>query len=709
MAPTPQDPQAYALSLAVPPPPGSPYSLPLAGSEREGRTAVYRNWRFADGPLLQTVDPSALTAHDMFENSVKRRPNSRCLGSRPWDSAKKTFGDYEWITYGEVAERRRNFGVGLIDLHKQVGITGDRYGVGLWCQNRPEWQVADLGCMSQSLFTVSIYDTLGPETTEYIINHATLACVVTSLPHIPTLLKLASASRIPTLKLIVCLDPIDAGEQPGNSKREILNTLAADAGLSIHFIGDVEAAGAAASSLPMNPPRPEDIITINYTSGTTGNPKGVVLTHANAVAAASTARVTTIGYPSDVLCSYLPLAHIYQRVAEHGCLMVGSAIGYFHGDILGLVEDMKLLRPTGFNSVPRLYNRFGSALKAATVDAPGVKGAIGRHVINGKLAAMKLPPGQASNKHALYDRIYTPKISSAFGLQRARSMVSGSAPIDPSLHQFLRAAFGSNFIQGYGLTETYAVALAQMEGDFSSGNCGALAVTMEACLQSVPDMEYLVTDKPNPRGELLLRGNCRFREYYRNEAETAKAIDEDGWFRTGDIAEIDSLGRFKIVDRVKNVLKLAQGEYVSPERIENVYLANCNLLAMAYVHGDSTQSFLVSIFGVDPVNFAPFASAILKKKIDAADLDAVRAAAKDVRVRKAVIKELDKIGKKSKFNSYERVRACHLEIEPFSIVNELLTPTLKLKRPQTAKKFREHIDKMYEEALAEEKAPRPML
>jgi long-chain acyl-CoA synthetase len=188
-------------------------------------------------------------------------------------------------------------------------------------------------------------------------------------------------------------------------------------------------------------------------------------------------------------------------------------------------------------------------------------------------------------------------------------------------------------------------------------------------------MDYLVTDSPNPRGELLLRGNTLFKEYYRNEQETAKAIDEDGWFRTGDIAEIDSMGRISIVDRVKNVLKLAQGEYISPERIENVYMANSNLIAQAYVHGDSTQAFLVSIFGVDPTTFAPFCSGILKKTIDPTDLDAVKAAAKDIRVRKAMVKELDRIGKKNKFNSYEKVRAVHLEIEPFTIENELLTPT----------------------------------
>jgi long-chain acyl-CoA synthetase len=453
-----------------------------------------------------------------------------------------------------------------------------------------------------------------------------------------------------------------------------LNALAAESGIAVHYIKDVEALGAA-SKRPLNPPRPEDTITINYTSGTTGNPKGVVLTHAHATAATASSRVISDTRATDVLISYLPLAHIYQRLAEHGALSIGSALGYFHGDVLGLIDDMKLLRPTGFISVPRLYNRFGSAIRAATVDAPGVKGAIGRHIINGKLASMKLPPGQATNKHFLYDRLYTPKVASAVGLQRARGMVSGSAPLDPTLHQFLRAAFATDFIQGYGLTETYAIATAQVEGDFSAGNCGAMAPAMEACLQSVPDMDYLVTDSPNPRGELLLRGNTRFKEYYRNEQETAKAIDEDGWFRTGDIAEIDSMGRIAIVDRVKNVLKLAQGEYISPERIENVYLANSNLLSQAYVHGDSAQAFLVSIFGVDPVTFAPFCSQILKKKIEPTDIDALKAAGKDMRVRKAMLKELDKIGKKYKFNSYEKVRAVHLDIEPFTIENELLTPT----------------------------------
>lgn len=527
--------------------------------------------------------------------------------------------------------------------------------------------------MSQGLYSVSIYDTLGPDTTEYIINHASLACVVTSLDHIPTLLKLKP--RLPTLKLIVSLDPLSAGELPGQSKGDLLNSVAKELGIAIHYIRDVEAIGEA-SLRPCNPPLPTDIITINYTSGTTGNPKGVVLTHANAVAATSTAMVTVKQTSTDLICSFLPLAHIYQRNGEHSALWAGAAVGYFHGNVAELVDDLKLLRPTAFTGVPRLYNRFGSALKAATVAQPGVKGALSRHIVATKLAAMQDPNATAgANRHALYDRVWSRKAAAAFGLDRCKTMVSGSAPLDPSLHRFLRAVFANNFLQGYGLTETYAVALAQLEDDFSAGNCGALAPSAEACLADVPDMEYLSTDRPQPRGELLLRGPTLFREYHRNPAETAKAVDADGWFHTGDICSVDALGRFRVVDRRKNVLKLAHGEYISPERVENVYLANCAWAATAYVHGDSAQSSLVAIFGVAPDAFAALAARVLGRRVEPADARGLAEAAADGRVRRAVLKELDKVGRRNKFNPYERVRAVKLMLDPFTIENELLTPT----------------------------------
>jgi long-chain acyl-CoA synthetase len=311
----------------------------------------------------------------------------------------------------------------------------------------------DLAAVSQSLFTVSLYETLGPETTEYIINHAQLASVACSLPHIPVLLKLAP--RIPTLKLIICLDPLDAGEQAGYSKLAVLNGIAAQQGIQIYSMQGVEDIGAK-SGKQMKPPRRDDIVTINYTSGTTGAPKGVVLTHGNALSAISAARSSgTVTY-KDVHISYLPLAHIYGRMADQVAMAEGAAVGFFRGDILGLVDDMKILQPTGLMSVPRLFNRFNSAIRTATIDAEGFKGALSRQVISTKKASMKAPQGKGTNKHLVYDRIWTPKVLAAVGLQKCHSMVSGSAQLDPDVHEFLRAAFGNHFVQGYGLTESYA-------------------------------------------------------------------------------------------------------------------------------------------------------------------------------------------------------------------------------------------------------------
>jgi len=136
--------------LSPPPAKLAPYSVPIPGSEKEGRSAVYRNWRFANSQLLTTLDPAVRTGHDVFESSAKKYPKNRCLGERSYDGVSKTWGPYSWQTYAEVAERRKNFGAGIRDLHEKAGVTGANYGVGLWCQNRPEWQITGMFVLSRS-------------------------------------------------------------------------------------------------------------------------------------------------------------------------------------------------------------------------------------------------------------------------------------------------------------------------------------------------------------------------------------------------------------------------------------------------------------------------------------------------------------------------------------------------------------------------------
>jgi long-chain acyl-CoA synthetase len=141
------DPVKRLAELNVPPPPGTPYSLPIPGSSAENRSAIYRHLRFVDKPIAVSFDPQLLTAHDFFEASVKRKPDARCLGTRTYDPKTKEFGTYEWLTYAETAVRRKNFGAGIVELHKKIGVTGEKYGVGLWLQNRPEWQITGMECL----------------------------------------------------------------------------------------------------------------------------------------------------------------------------------------------------------------------------------------------------------------------------------------------------------------------------------------------------------------------------------------------------------------------------------------------------------------------------------------------------------------------------------------------------------------------------------
>jgi long-chain acyl-CoA synthetase len=525
------------------------------------------------------------------------------------------------------------------------------------------------------LYTVSLYDTLGKSTTEYIVNHADLTCVVTGLNHVPKLLQVKA--NCPTLKFIIVMDPMSAGEEKGFSKIDLFNDFAKDLDLAIYYFPDVEKLGRK-NPRPYNPPSPSDIITINYTSGTTGDPKGVVLTHANAVAATSGSMILMEQKDEDYGCSFLPLAHIYERLAEHLCLWGGGGMGYYHGEILEVVEDLKLLRPTAFSGVPRLFNRIGAGIRLATLEKPAnpIRGALSKYIINMKLEKVNDPdPMVATNLHWFWDKIWCRRVQGQVGLQRCHTIISGSAPLDPGLQQFLRVCFANNVAQGYGLTECYAMALCQLRGDMSTGNCGGVCPTGEICLRDVPDMEYLSSDKPYPRGELLIRGNTVFREYHKNPEETAKSLDADGWFATGDVCSVDELGRFAVIDRVKNLLKLAQGEYVSPERLENVYLANLSFIQMGYMHGDSSKASMVGIFGIEPEPFADFASAIVGKKFGQFDLAEIDAACRDERVRAAAQKEFDRISRDNKFIKYEWCRKLQLFREPFTIDNNTVTPT----------------------------------
>lgn len=325
------------------PPNNKPHSVPVTGSARPGYTPIYRHYAIGDGPLLETLDPRIRTQHQAFEHGVSLNPQANCLGWREYDRVNKTWGPYVWWDYATVRTKRTDIGAGIIKLHEQAGIPNRGVGIGLWSPNMPQWQLVDLAAMAYTNFTISIYDTLGPSTTEYIINHGEIPTVACTLSHIPTLLKIKD--RLPSLKFIIAMDSLDDGELPGSRKRDLLEVWAAEKGVQLLSILDVEELGKK-NPRPLDPPSPDDIITINYTSGTSGNPKGVVLTHRNALGAVATSMICAPQNTDSVMISYMPLAHIYERVSEQAALASNAAIGFFHGNILELGDDIKLLRPS---------------------------------------------------------------------------------------------------------------------------------------------------------------------------------------------------------------------------------------------------------------------------------------------------------------------------------------------------------------------------
>lgn len=687
------------VDLQVPPiRVGKPQAVPVPGSKREGFSEIYRNVNSVD-QLITTYHPTISTVAQAFETTVSEYPKKECWGEREYDPATQTWGKYVYQTYEEVGRRRANFGKGLADLVQDVTGLDSRakpYCVALYGPNTAGWLLADIACQSQSLPTVCLYDTLGPESTEYIINLTEVPVVVASIPHISTLLK--SKDRYPHLKVIVAITPMQElkfQDRPGHNNRDTLLAWAKSAGVTLKFMPEVEALGEK-SARGLNLPSPQDTLTINFTSGTTGNPKGVVISHANVVAALVTSRQATklMSGNSTGYISFLPLAHIYERINIQSMLAYHIRIGFFHGDVTGLLDDFAAYRPTIVAGVPRVWNRIAAALRAQTIEAPGIAGALSRKAYESKLARLHQT---GINTHPIWDRLWSNKIRAKTGFDNAAIFITGSAPMASENIDFLKCALAVDFVQGYGLTETMGGISVCNPGDNKAGSVGPVNLCTEVCLRDLPDYNYLSSDKPNPRGEVMIRGPQVFMGYYKNEEATEKSITKDGWFHTGDVGMIDSEGRLYIIDRVKNFFKLAQGEYVGPERIESLYQSSSSLIGQIFVEGNSLETYLVAVIGVSPDTYAAFLNTHFKYNVQITDVGKMQESFSRDDVRHKFLKEVGKHASKVQLKGYEKIKNLVLKLEPFSVENGTMTPTLKVKRNEAAKLFKSDIDAMYAE------------
>ncbi|TFY63955.1 hypothetical protein EVJ58_g2936 [Rhodofomes roseus] len=671
-------------NIPIPFPANPDYSrqaVEVPGTRKPGQTGHYRSTAY---PFMTLESPGTLTTcWEIFEEGLHRSKGGPLFGRRPLVSTSPLkFADhYEWDSWHRIDERRRAIGSALCNLFRKGVLGGGQLEtVGIWSKNSPEWQLVDTALHAYAKVGVALYDTLGKDSVEYIINHAETTVVFATSDHAQFLLQLGPS--VPKLKIVVIMDDI-----PIESKN-ILVAWGKDKGIQVLGLLDLEAIGAADLVEPVRP-GPGQLATICYTSGTTGNPKGALLTHGN-LANAVNAQLT--GYvPDGDVCaiSYLPLAHIYearppsvrsrqiparsdphhsQRVMALCNIAMGGRIGYSTGDPLRLLEDMQILKPTFVAAVPRVLNRVYQAAMA-NASAPGLKGMLFRRATEVKLQQLHAT-GQRT--HALYDRLVFSKVAAVFG-GRVQLMSCGSAPISAAAMDFLRMGMGCDLLE--------------------AGTVGPPCANTEIKLIDVPSMSYFAEDKPFPRGEICFRGDHSFQGYYKDEKNTKSTIDADGWIHTGDVGLIDERGRLKIIDRVKNIMKLAQGEYVALENIENVY-SSCPLVAQVFVYGDSLQSYILAVVVPDPVLLSQLLSK-LGKNVSSDNVAGLQESLSDPKVNAAILSELTKTAQENKLKGFEMVKRIHLTMEPFTVENGCLTPTFKIKRKETYEKFKNELDALY--------------
>ncbi|XP_010170372.1 long-chain-fatty-acid--CoA ligase 5 isoform X2 [Antrostomus carolinensis] len=631
-------------------------SIGIEGGARRGALLT-------DNNLLSYYFEDGKTLYEVFQRGLHASGNGNCLGYR------KPNQPYQWLTYKQVLDRAQYLGSGL--LQKGCKPSSNQF-IGIFAQNRPEWVISEYACYTYSMVAVPLYDTLGPDAIIYIVKKADISIVICDKPEkAQTLLENCEQEKTPCLKTIIVMDLFD----------KELKDRGAKVGVEILALQEVEELGRNNIREPV-PPKPEDLCIICFTSGTTGNPKGAMLTHENVVAnAAAFLRSTenTVELTSsDITMSYLPLAHMFERVVQTVVYSCGAKVGFFQGDIKLLTDDMKNLKPTLFPVVPRLLNRIYDKIQSAAKSP--VKRCLLNFAVIMKMAEIK--QGIIRND-SIWDQLIFKKVQETMG-GRVRIMVTGAAPISPSVLTFLRAALGCQIFEAYGQTECSAGCTFSMPGDWTTGHVGAPLACNIIKLEDVEEMNYFSS---NNEGEVCIKGPNVFKGYLKDPEKTAEAIDKDGWLHTGDIGKWLPNGTLKIIDRKKNIFKLAQGEYIAPEKIENVYIRSAPV-AQVFVHGESLRSFLIGIVVPDPETLPEFAAKLGIK-------GSYENVCKNPVMKKAILEDMVRLGKEAGLKSFEQVKDLYIHTEMFSVENGLLTPTLKAKRAELVKLFQKQIEALY--------------
>lgn len=584
---------------------------------------------------------------------------------------RKVDGKYVGTTHRELYEQVEAVALAL----RALGLShGDR--VGIMAENRLEWVITDFACACAGFVDVPVFPILTPKQVEYIFNDAEVKAVFCSNAlQLSKLLKVADA--VPTLEHIVVMNE-DALEKDPKAKERgvILFRRLVEEGMKLAKAvpGQLEKLAKAV--------KPDDLLTLIYTSGTTGNPKGVMLTHGNF---ASNVIGATDAIPidsNDIVLSYLPLCHAYERTGGYyTCFSAGATIA-FADSIETVSENLTEVRPTVMTSVPRLFERIKNRVEKAVMAGPEKKRkifqwAIGVGVKVARLKQRGKSPGPIlAIKNAIADKLVFAKIRERTG-GRLRLFVSGGAALPTDIGEFFMA-IGLRVIEGYGLTEASPIVAANPYDRPKLGTVG----------KPFSNLELRIAED----GEILVRGPNVMRGYYKDPLATDESIDPQGWLHTGDIGVFDNEGYLRITDRKKHLFISSGGKNIAPGPIENT-ISSSRFIDQIMLIGDQ-RPFITALIVPDFDVLKEVAEMQGMTVPDLRDPEA-RAAFLDLEAIELSI-EGDIKRLQRDLSAFERVRRFELLAEPFTVENGMLTPTLKVKRKVVEERYKELIEGMYE-------------
>lgn len=661
------------------------YSVPQKQFEQApGETPVYRNPK-SDGVDLNSYKEKYPTLLHVYRERFIDRPEDRCFGRREITETGKLSDTVHWYSNGWVLAEAEAFGSGLISLDLVPEICEWRNYkmkfIGIYAKNCLEYMIADIGTTVYGITGVPIYDTLGEEATLFAFNQTKMVICMVTANHVPKILKNKQEfDHYPTLKTLIVIDPENLpADTISKNQTEI----------KIISFQDVKREGRK-NILPWIEVKPDDIYTFSYTSGTTAEPKGAMISHSNVTSVLEAARDVIKFGDNNIYFDYLPFAHSMDRILVNTMHAMNVPIFIYSGDITKIVEDLAISKPTLFASVPRLFNKVYESMQKKISSQSTFKRKLINLAVNSKLKNLY---SKAQFTHSIYDRIVFNKMRHALG-GNVRMMLTGSAPLTSDVNDFLKIAFSTPIFEGYGQTEGTAFEFITRIDDPVSGHVGGPSLVTEFKLVDVPEMKYTSKDvdengDPQPRGELWIRGPGVIPGYYKNYQKNKETFTPDGWLMSGDIGMIcGKERRLKIIDRKKNIFKLAQGEYIAPEKLENIYKLAHSEIAGVFVHGDSFQSYLVAIVNIEETSVVKLASEFGLEGLNVEKLS------QSDEFKKKVIILFEQMATKHKLNSLEKIKNVFVETRSWSSL-DLLTAAFKLKRFDARDFYKDTITQLY--------------